>query len=299
MNLTEAKKTIKDLLNRAEDDASADLEIEAALKFARRLMLRHNISEEDLEDPQDPHEIAADTEYGQTDAFPFASRLTQFEINLGHAVCNLVGTVNWYRVSGSHTKKTRHGTVVFGDDGHPRKVISKCVFYGPVSDCNEAADLFEEWSTVIATMSRLKHGGFVRGSGRSYVEGFSMALYDKVKKINNDELRDLEANEGMTKDIVLLGQAREVMKAKKDRAEEWLKEEQGLTLTKGGRGKGQQDRDWNAYDQGRTDGDKADFSRREKAKTDRIWEVGITLTFISPVRCRGARTRKRTNGEIT
>jgi len=48
MDTTRIKEKIRKLLNLAEDDGAMEGEINNALNFARRLMLQHNISEEDI-----------------------------------------------------------------------------------------------------------------------------------------------------------------------------------------------------------------------------------------------------------
>jgi len=276
VDLNEAKKTIRDLLNRANDDASSELEIDAALKFSRRLMLRHNISEDEcLETTRDPHEVAADTEYGRTEAYPVATRLTEFETCLAYAIQNLVGTVKWYRQSTGNqhdqfTAKTPYGTVQFDENGNPRTCYTKLVFYGPASDSRDAADLFTTWAVTIVAMSRAKHGGFVRGAGRSYAEGFATSLRQKVANINRDEEKRLSAptNNGESRELVLLGEARSLMKAKSERAVSWLEEECHIKLRNIGGSRSNKTFDHDAYNDGRSDGQKANFTHsRAKAIT--------------------------------
>jgi len=58
MALDNVKDTIRKLLNLAENDGAADGEIDNALRFARRLMHQHHLSEEDI-DRSDPDSKAA------------------------------------------------------------------------------------------------------------------------------------------------------------------------------------------------------------------------------------------------
>ena len=46
--IDKAKDTIRKLLDLAADDAAAENEIENAIRFARKLMDKHNLSEDDL-----------------------------------------------------------------------------------------------------------------------------------------------------------------------------------------------------------------------------------------------------------
>lgn len=62
------KERIRKLLNLAADDGAAEGEIDNALRAARRLMLQHQIGEDDVaaapEQLKTPEQIAADTSYG-------------------------------------------------------------------------------------------------------------------------------------------------------------------------------------------------------------------------------------------
>lgn len=82
MNLDRIKKNIRALLKTAGDDSLMEGETTNALAFARRLMLKHNVREQDLEEARDAHEIAADveaTEYGTAGASLNGQQILQWE----------------------------------------------------------------------------------------------------------------------------------------------------------------------------------------------------------------------------
>ena len=266
-DLSKVKETIRQLLNLAENDAAAELEAENALRFARRLMLRHNIDQADLEAPRDPHEIAADAEtvnYDQQGAYSHRGFIAAWEKRLAWAIDQLVGTVNHYYEGGTQLRRNVRGTLEYDAKGMPRKG-RRIVFYGPKGDVRDSVELFDEWSQTIIAMARLRYGGIVKGPGRSYAEGFAAALYAKVRKIHGEERRAI-ADERDRSTALMLYNAHAIMQAKRQRAEGWLKE-QGIRLrtvssSSAGHHHGE------AYTAGRSDGTKASFRRQRTPRLE-------------------------------
>lgn len=255
------KDRVRKLLNLANDPAAFDREIENAMRFARRLMLQHNITEQELGTPRDPHEVAAETEYAQADAFSFGSNISNWECFLMSAISKLVGTVGAYKTSETRTKKTTAGTIVFDAKGQPQEG-KRVVFYGPAEDARDASELFAEWVNVIAAMARLRYGGCFRGDGRSYAEGFAQALLLSVQNIQKKEVKEIAAES--TGRALVIRNAFCLIEAKKARGAEWLRQELGIKLRKTSGNVNRNNPD--AFGAGMNDGKKSSFTRARTLK---------------------------------
>ncbi len=255
------KDKVRKLLNLANDSGAFDGEIENAMRFARRLMLQHNITEEELGSPRDPHEVAAETEYAQADAFSLGSNISNWECLLMSAISKLVGTVGAYKTSETRTKITTYGTIIFDTNGKSQEG-KRVVFYGPAEDARDASELFAEWVHVIATMARLKYGGCFRGDGRSYAEGFAQALLLSVQNIQKEEVKEIAAES--TGRALVLRNAFGLIEAKKARGAEWLRQELGIKLRKTS-GHGNRNNP-SAFGAGMSDGKKSSFTRARNLK---------------------------------
>jgi hypothetical protein len=293
--LNKAKDKIRKLLNLAEDAGAMKGEIDNAMRFARTLMLQHNLSEEEVRADaaaKSPHEIAAAveaTEFAREALAGQGSRLSTWETTLGHAVMDLVGTVKWYLTGAMSERRTPEGVLIFNPHtGQP--VQAACVvFYGPAEDVAAAKALMYEWSLTIVGLARLKFGGALRGAGRAYAEGFATALEQKVAQIRREEEdKAKQLSPGGRLDVALLASGSQSEKgmvlaergsalalananalalAKQEAAVKWLKEDQGVKLhSRSGGGGGS----WNpaARSAGLADGRKAagtfQHSRRPK-----------------------------------
>lgn len=281
--IDDIKRKIQGILAIGADDSGAtEAEAENAMAFARRLMLRHQLTEADIAKggERTAHEIAADTEYDTVTAYTEGAKMATWASWLTHAINGLVGTTQSYIGNRGVTKRTAAGTVDFDNQGEAKKAC-EVVFYGPAEDCRDAKALFEEWSVLIAALSRMKFGGALRGEGRSYAEGFASALYNKVKQMKRDEHRKIESAKGQTiglldaatvahgedqftrdKDCsaLVVVKSNEIMLAKRERGSEWLRKEKGIRLGSGRAGGGGRHHS-GAYSAGQADGRKADFSR--------------------------------------
>lgn len=269
------KEKIRALINLGEDDGATEAEAENAMRFARRLMLQHNVTQEDMEEAKDAHESEADAEqveYGQVPSEGQTSGLTSWEAALGWAICKLVGTVKWYQ-SGTTVRKRANGTIEYDNDTGKPKTRSVFVFYGPVEDCRDAKQLMAEWSLAVTTLARMKFGGALRGEGRAYCEGFCDALLAKMNKIKAEEQKLIGAQKaqqqlpsGATRSTALMVMnGNQLMLAKQEKAKHWLEETQGIKLrnrsgSRGGSYHG------DAYGAGKADGARANFSHSRTKK---------------------------------
>ena len=262
-DLDRVKERIRKLLNLANNDAAMGLEVDNALKFARRLMLEHNVSESDvLQKPRDPHEVAAATEYAQVKFQTEYQGLSVWENYLLHAIVKLIGTIGSY-TGGPETKRTSVGTIMYNEEGKPKKCRG-VAFYGPSEDCMDALGLFQEWRETIVALARMKHGTAFMGPGRSYAEGFAMALYQKVQNIEKEEQKQLAAV-GTTSSLVLRSQTA-LMFAKQKFGSQWLRG-QGVKLHKAEANKQTDVKHYaGAMHEGMKDGKSMDFSRESKPR---------------------------------
>jgi hypothetical protein len=268
---------IRKLLNLGENDAAALGEAENALRFARRLMLQHNITEGELDRAKDVHESAADAEnveYGHTGVYTTTRHLTAWENSLIWAIGELIGTVQWYKEN-AQSRKSDAGTVVFNKRTGKPELATRIVFYGPAEDCADAAELVTEWTLTVTAMARLRYGSALVREGRNYAEGFCSALYRKMQDITIEERKAVKALENKAREslpgdtvthAIVVRNAHQLMVAKKERGKEYLQKSMGIKLRKGRSGYGRGYRDDDAYSAGRADGRKANLSRERKKK---------------------------------
>ena len=290
-NLDAIRSRIQKCLNLAENDAAMGGEIDNALRFARRLMIQHNLSEAEVRcdaQPKGAHEIAADVEATEYDRVFFQSsggKLSTWERAVVHAVMDLIGTVSWYR-HGTETKKSKYGTIEYDSRGRPRTAVALAI-YGPAEDVRDALILIDEWRETIIALARLKYGGVFQGAGRSYCEGFGYALMDKAKAIRAEEtteIRRLDTGRELDLSLLASGSADEkalvlhergsalalrdatsLMAARKARASTWLEREHDIKLTNrscggGGRHYG------SAFKAGKSDGRRSSFHHARTPK---------------------------------
>ena len=283
-DIDKIKRRISAILAKAEDGSgTTEEEAASALEFARRLMLRHQLTESDLGEgaKRTPSEIAADTEYAQEGGFTSGRNLSAWEGSLAWAVVAVVGTVGVY-VDGQRKRRSREsGNLVFDARGRADRA-TRLLFYGPAEDARDAAALFEEWSVLIAALARMKYGGAFRGEGRSYAEGFVVGLHERLRRSRERERAAIESARGLaisSGDAAIAAQAERdddqcsalvvvganaIMEAKKRRGESWLKD-QGVRLSsRGGGGGGAHHGE--AFGAGQRDGRSAGFSRTRTAK---------------------------------
>lgn len=269
-DMTRIKKTISDLLNLADNDAAFDQEAENALRFARKLMLRHGIEQCDLEEKRDASSIAAvaDVEYGLKHCYSEAKTLSKWEESLANTIASIVGTVQWFKQT-KVEKKTKAGTVAFNDKtGEKVGLVSSMSFYGPDADCIDAIDLLEEWRQVVIAMARLKYGGVFRGPGRSYCEGFANSLRKANKRIKHLEHQQMmELDSAHRSNALMIINANAIAHEKKERAASWLQDEKKIKLRSAPQ-TSYRKHFGDAYVDGQTDGKKANLSHSRRRRLE-------------------------------
>lgn len=239
-NIDEVKRTIKDLLNLANNEAAFDGEIENALLHASRLMTAYHLSEDEIKEDEKPKE----PEYDRTTYYSKGTSVTHWELELAHFVNKLVGSTGHYTsyaVEIGETKKT------------------PVIFYGVAEDVELAYTLYKDLSFIIHSMARLRYKGSLRGPGREYAEGFVEGLKTKLESaVEKDKDTSIE-----TRGLIIRSQ--EIAIRKKTDARNWLAKAHNIKLRSysrnfGGKSYG------DAKSQGRTDGSKLNVSATRKDK---------------------------------
>jgi hypothetical protein len=137
----------------ASNGGSTEAEKHNALRMMQDLMLRHNLSREDIVDESNLDNVL----FSRVACPVNGSRICMWERRLADYVAEHIFTTTQHY---SATKSKR--TWLF--------------FYGPKSDVENAIALFQELLVTIATAAKLQFGGYSRGSGASYAEGYVAGL---------------------------------------------------------------------------------------------------------------------------
>lgn len=184
---------IRKMRNTANNSASTEGEIENALRMASTMMLKYQLSEEDIREEVDETASA----YGSIRLTVTGTRATAWEKSLAGYVCKLCGDVFWYFDT--------------------RSKWTEFVFYGPIDSVESAVSLFKELMLEIAVMAKLKYGGFAKGSGASYAEGFVTGLYEILTGAIDQQPGLIESNKRLTAQL-------------KSAALQWLRSECDIRL---------------------------------------------------------------------
>ncbi len=208
-------KRLRALDNTASNSASTEGEKHNALRMMQDLMLRHNLSRDDIVDDDNVESVQFTRR-----ACPLnGRRACTWEVILaGYITRHIFPMVQHYR-------STRGHRTMFW-------------FYGPVADVENCIELFRELLLTIASSATLQYGGYSRGSGASYCEGYVSGLpipglqpEDVPSSANQPEV---PANAGG------LIHARTI--ALRDAAVDWLDRECNIKLVTAQRwGRGQRD----------------------------------------------------------
>lgn len=267
-DIDKIKDRVRKLLNLAADDGAAEGEIDNALRAARRLMLNHQLSEDDVataaEDLRTPEQVAADTKYGCSSSWTNTSRPPSWNGKLAMAVANFIGTVKVYREP--PRQRRRDSGIVM----HQGKPVSSWTFYGPADDCELAVQLHEELILTCATTATLKFGGNTfAGNARDYCDGFATGLAERIRESQAAVAKEEPAAiSGSTCRALSIVRATDIALAKRKRADEWLKEECGVKLGKSS-GSSRSIGNSGAYQTGRADGSSQSLSKSRAARIGR------------------------------
>lgn len=206
---------LRSLDNTANNRASTDGEKRNALRMMQNLMLRHNLSREDISEKDNVEQVS----FTKIACPVNGSRALLWEKNLAAYLTSEIFPMTWW---------------YFGTKGH-RTLFW---FYGPVKDVENCMALFRELLLTIAASAHLQYGSYTRGSGASYAEGYVRGL----PKHQAAQVAPQDSSESTTNSAseTALIQAR--MIAVKNAALQWLKLECGISLVNSRRpGRNQRD----------------------------------------------------------
>ncbi len=137
----------------ATNTATTEGEKHNALRMMQSLMLRHNLTREDI--------VGNDN----VDSVQF-TRIT-CHVN-GRRACS------WEKMLASYVTDSVFTTTQWYWSSKSNRTLF--CFYGPLADVRNAVALFREILLTIATSAHLQFGGHSRGSGASYAEGYVQGL---------------------------------------------------------------------------------------------------------------------------
>jgi hypothetical protein len=223
-------RRLKAMDNTASNDASTEGEKRNALRMMQTLMLRHNLTREDIVDNDNVDSV----QFSRISCPVNGRRACAWEKSLaGYVTRHIFPSVQWY----------------LSPHGH-RTIFT---FYGPVSDVKNGLALFRELLLTIATAAQLRYGGYVRGSGASYAEGYVAGLPRSQSQPSapTGDVPSGETAEAKEIDEGALIQTRTL--ALQEAAGQWLRQECNLSLVTTRRA-GRQHRDPSAESRGRRDG---------------------------------------------
>jgi hypothetical protein len=137
----------------ASNSASTEGEKHNALRMMQSLMLRHNLTRSDIVDDSGLENV----QFTRMACPINGRRACAWEKSLAYYVCQVIlPTTQWFICT------SRSRTLFW--------------FYGPRADVQNAIALFRELLLTIASSAQLQFGGYSRGSGASYAEGYVEGL---------------------------------------------------------------------------------------------------------------------------
>jgi hypothetical protein len=198
-------RVLRALDRTANNQASTEAEKRNALRAMQQLMLKNNLSREDVED-----ENTDQVHFTRMSCAVNSSRACQWEKELAAYLCDtIVTTVQWY------VARSGHRTLF--------------AFYGPREDVKVTIGLFRELLLSIAASARLNYGGHSRGSGASYAEGYVAGLPRFTSELTDDSNAASTKNPAQaagSESLVAASRALVLHKA----AKEWLAQECHIRL---------------------------------------------------------------------
>lgn len=189
---------LRSLENTANNHASTEGEKRNALRMMQNLMLRHNLSREDITDDDN------------VEGMSFSKMACPVNGRRAHL---------WEKALAAYlTKEIFPMTAWYIGTQRNRTLFW---FFGPVEDVRNCIALFRELLITIATSAQLRYGGYTRGSGASYAEGYVRGL-PRHRDGESGVGQQVSAENALIHTRVL---------AVRDAALDWLRLECGITLS--------------------------------------------------------------------
>ena len=256
-NIQKVKDRLAKLLNLTEENGASKGEVDNALKIATQLMAKHQLSREDidLENASDP---TKNVKFDRVSVFTLSAKMFRWELDLLWFVSNFIGSVKFYSTRGAFIAR-QNGVALLNPKGEPRKG-RKSFFYGPEEDCEATAELYNELQQAIQTMGIVRFGGWAKGDGGAYCEGFVEGLESAREKA----MQQLEQGDEQTAALMVLSEKTQL--AIQSASKNWLSTECGVNLVKGSGLGGSQSGSGQARGEGRADGKKYNPNRPSGTK---------------------------------
>ena len=185
-DINKIKQRIQDLLAVAENRASTEGEVTNAMRFAEILMRKHNLERSDIKPKSDGTFDIDDVKMNKQFVTLVGVKRTQWELALANMVQNFVGTVNFF--SSTDEMRLEPNGAPVDSDLHGPMFGAATAFYGPKEDVQLACQLFRDMGLRIAHYGKTKFGGFARGPGASYCQGFVSGLREANQRVEREKI---------------------------------------------------------------------------------------------------------------
>lgn len=195
-------RRLRALDSTANNDASTEGEKRNALLMMQSLLLRHNLSREDLLGDSSKSTL----QLGRFSCVLNSSRACTWEHGVANYLCDEIFPLVQYFSTRKGKRTLFH-------------------FYGPQLDCSNCMLLFRELIVTIAAAAQVRFGGYYRGSGASYAEGYVQGLPRSKQsyQVKENKLSSVAIDESQT-----LIAARSLIVH--ETARQWLADECGIHL---------------------------------------------------------------------
>jgi hypothetical protein len=225
-NIDRIREKLAKLLALGENSAASQGEIDNALTLAAAMMAKHSLTRDDIDmSALDP---IARVAYGRHWAFSKGVSLATWELVLNNFVLEFIGTIKVYSMQKMPVR--RNGIAETDGKGNVRLACG-LAYYGCDEDAACAATMFEELRDAAATMALIRWGGWARGDGAAYAEGFALG----IKAANSKAKLALMQGDSQTTALMLVSEKNQL--AIRDKANSWLKESHGVDMNKGRKGR--------------------------------------------------------------
>lgn len=236
MELGTIQRRVKAMLATAANTGSTPGEIETAMSMATALMEKYNLDREDIEQIDDTKAFdLSKVEFSKATVVCKSSKCYSWEAGLANFICEFIAGANYY----SHKQNAEPLVAVRGGGF---KQVSVKIFYGPAGDIQLAAELYRGLHHMAYTYAMQMYGGWCKGKGGSFCQGFVKGLEDAHKVV--EPVSESTA-------LVVVDMSRAITVASKG----WLKKEHNIKLSSSRLG-GVRNTDSSAFGNGRTLGSK-------------------------------------------
>jgi len=254
-NINRIREKLAKLLALGEDNSASQGEIDNALSMASAMMAKHNLTRDDIDmSAVDP---IAKVAFGRHWAFSKGASLTTWECVLCNFTVSFIGTVKYYQSKGMAVR--RRGIAETDARGDIRTATG-VAFYGCDEDAECAATLFEELRDAAATMAIIRWGGWARGDGAAYAEGFALG----IQSANTKAALALKNGDAQTTALMLVSEKMQL--AIQEKGTEWLATTHKVNLSKGRARSFSRSGSGEARAEGRRDGSNYGVSRGSTAR---------------------------------